>query len=166
MEAAARAGDRAAPLAFSYGRAVAPMLWALTALGVMELFIVHLLVALLWSRTAAVLLSLLTIGFIAWLVLLIRSLGRLPVLVDGSTILMRVGFLRAVELRRDDVAAVRTAFSGQELKQPGVLNLALLAFPNVVVEMKQPFEGRKLRLIAHRLDEPAAFVAAAALPRG
>jgi hypothetical protein len=40
------------------------MVWALVALSVAELFVVHLLVALLWSGVAALVLSQSTIGLI------------------------------------------------------------------------------------------------------
>jgi hypothetical protein len=158
--APARAGEP--PLAFSYAGGIAPMLWVLASLGLLELGVGHLLIALLWSPVAALVLSLVSLASVVWLVLLIRSLERLPVLVDGSTIVMRTGFLRGIEFRREDVAAVRTAFSSEELKQGGVLNLALLAYPNAVVELGRPVARgrRRIRLVAHRLDDPAAFAAA------
>jgi uncharacterized protein (DUF58 family) len=142
------------------------MLWVMVAVAIAELCIVHLLIALLWSATAALILSLATLGTIVWLVLLIRSFPRLPVLVDEEKVLMRIGSLRRVELPRPRIAAVRTAFAGEEVRSPGVLNLALLAYPNVLVEMAEPVrsgrQGKMVRAVAHRLDDPAAFRAAVA----
>ena len=44
-----------------------------------------------------------------------------------------------------------------------MLNLSLLAYPNVLVVLAEPVAGRRgrpIRAIAHRLDDPSAFVEA------
>lgn len=47
------------------------------------------------------------------------------------------------------------------MKQRSVLNLALLAYPNLVVDLVAPLPGRRgITTIVHRLDDPAAFAAA------
>jgi hypothetical protein len=144
-------------------------MWVLVALAVAELLVVHLLVALLWSRAIALVLTLLTLAAIAGLVAFVRSFRRLPVLVDGERVVMRVGFKPPVEVAMAQVAAVRTDFSAADTKAAGVVNLALLAFPNVLVELRSPVvrgqRKRPVRAIAHRLDDPAGFRAALAPPR-
>jgi hypothetical protein len=156
----------AAPLAFTYARSLAPMMWVLVALGCGELLVVHLLVALLWSPMAALVLTLAALAAIAWLVLLIRSMGRLPVLVGEREVVMRAGALKAVTVARSNIAAVETSFPPGFLRRPGVLSLALLAYPNVALELREPLASRRrgaaIEWIALRLDEPAAFVAALA----
>jgi hypothetical protein len=152
----------AGPLRFAYDRALAPLLWALACIMVVELAIVHLLVSALWSRTAAAILSALSFATLAWLVLLIRSLKRLPVLVEADGVVMRVGSLRSVRVPRDRIAGVRTAWPREALKQRPVLNLALINYPNVMLDLDPPLPVRRRRLhaVAHRLDDPVGFAAA------
>jgi hypothetical protein len=60
------------------------------------------------------------------------------------------------------VAGVRQSFPSAALKEPGVVNLALIAYPNVLLDVEPPLELRssKARSIADRLEEPAAFARA------
>lgn len=167
MSAGGAAPEPPAPLSFSYARSVAPMIWALAALATLELFAVHLLVALLWSHAVAALLSLVTGGSILWLVLLVGSFASRPVLVIEEEVVMRVGTLRSVTVPRSSIEAVETAFPPGFTKAPGVLNLALLAYPNVALRLSAPLpglsrRGAPVRRIAHRLDDPAAFLSALA----
>jgi hypothetical protein len=154
----------AAPLAFSYDRALAPLLWAFGFIMTVELAIVHILVSALWSAAAAMILSALSLATLVWLVLLIRSLKRLPVLVEADGVTMRVGSLRSVCVPRDRIAGVRTAWPREALKQRSVLNLALINYPNVMLDLDSPLpvRSRRLQALAHRLDDPAGFVAAVA----
>lgn len=153
--------DPDAPQTFSYRRSIAPMLWVFVTLSAIELLVVHFLISF-WSPTAALILSLLTLASILWLVLLIRSMGRLPVVLDQRRLVMRVGKLRSVELELERIEGLRSDFDAAALQAPGVANLALIAWPNIWVELRQPIEqrGRKVRAVAHKLDEPRAFVAA------
>ncbi|MBV9900606.1 MAG: hypothetical protein JOZ90_05855 [Alphaproteobacteria bacterium] len=131
---------------------------------VVELAIVHLLVSALWSRTAAAILSALSLATLVWLVLLIRSLKHLPVLVDADGVVMRVGSLRSVRVPPDRIAGVRTAWPREALKERPVLNLGLINYPNVMLDLDPPLPVRRrsLQAVAHRLDDPAAFVTAVA----
>jgi hypothetical protein len=161
----ASGAPRAAPLAFSYHRALAPMLWAFVALGVLELFVVHLLLALLWSVTAALIATLLTLATLAWLIGFIRSIKRLPVTLDDAEIVLRMGNLIEIRVARDNVAGLRTSWPSGLLSERGVLDLALVNQPNVVVELKEPVlwrPGRQVAGVAHRLDDPSGFAAALA----
>ena len=150
-----------APEAFFYHRALAPMLWAMTALGTVELFVVHLIVSI-WSPVAALVLSVLTVASLAWLILLIRSLQRRPVLIESHQLTMRTGRLISVRVPLAAVASVRGHFPSEMVKGPGILKLAMLSFPNVLVELREPHRrGRRdYGRIVHCLDDPAAFVAA------
>lgn len=143
------------------------MLWVLVVLCSIELVVVHLLVAL-WSRPAAIVLSAFSLAGIGWLVVAIRSMRRLPVVLDGDTVLLRSGLFRSITLPRQSVARWRQTWDAAMLKRRGVLNLALVAWPNVVLELEPPLSGRRgpIHTVAHRLDDPAAFATAlAAVPR-
>jgi len=133
------------------------------------MLVVHLLVALLLSPVLALALSAVSLATIAGLVTLIRSFDRLPVWVGDETLVMRAGLLIRIEVPRASVAAIRGAFTRAELKQAGVLNLALLAFPNVLVELTAPVpHGRRAKpvwAIAHRLGDPDGFRSALSPPR-
>ncbi len=148
--------------AFSYRRALAPLLWAFAAIMMLELLVVHLLVSALWSRVAALILSALSLAMLAWIIVFIRSLKRLPVLVDGEGVLLRLGSLRSVRVRAAQIAALRTAWPREALKRRGVLNLAMINYPNVMLDLDPPFPGRRRDIvaIAHRLDDPSGFTAA------
>lgn len=148
---------------FAYHRAVAPMMWVLVALAALEMAIVHGLVAVWWPWVA-VALSAATLPAIAWLVHAILSFRRLPVLIEGDRIVLRVGTIRSVAFDRRDIAALRcSGWTAAEIKARSTFNLALIAYPNVMVDLRAPLTlggGRAIRTIAHRLDDPAGFAGA------
>jgi hypothetical protein len=150
-----------APLAFAYHRALAPMMWAFLALAGLELFVVHFLVSI-WSVRAALLLSAATIASMAWMILLIRSFRRLPVLLDADELVMRSGRLIEVRVKLTQIEAVHGHFAGEALKSRAVLNLAMMSYPNLLIDLRAPIRRgrRSIERIAHRLDDPAAFIAA------
>lgn len=140
------------------------MIWALVGLAIVEAGLVHLLVALLWSKRAALLLSVISMAGAAWLVALVRSFRALPVTVDADEVVMRAGRLKAIRFARGDVAGVGGEVTAAELKDRRLLKLSLLAHPNVLVRLKAPVAlGRRcINRVAHRLDDPAGFAAALA----
>jgi len=158
----AGAAQPAAPLSFSYRRALAPPVWAFACIMAVELVVVHLLVSALSSRIAALILSIASLAILVWTILFILSFRRLPVLVDEAGVTMRLGSLRSVRVPRDRIAGVLTGWPGEALKQRTVLNLALINYPNVMLDLDPPLAGRRraIAAIAHRLDDPAGFVAA------
>ena len=87
---------------------------------------------------------------------------RLPVELDGSRLVMRAGRIKQLAMPIASVAGVRQAFDAASLQDGMTLNLALIAYPNVVVDFDPPVAGRRrvIRSIAHRLDDPTAFIAA------
>ncbi|HEX8446652.1 MAG TPA: hypothetical protein VF649_08560 [Sphingomonas sp.] len=152
-------GEAEAGFAFPYHRGLAPPMWALFGLGMVEMLVVHGLVALWWPRVA-MLLSVVSIGGLVWVGRLIRSFRRMPVTVSGDVLTMRVGRLRTVAVPVSAISGLRDAWSATDLKQQGVVNLGLLAYPNIVIDLDPPVAGRRawpIRAIAHRLDDPAAF---------
>jgi hypothetical protein len=137
-------------------------MWAFACIMAVELVVVHLLVSALWSRIAAAILSMLSLAAMVWTIVFIRSLKRLPVLVDEAGVMMRLGSLKSVRVPLEQVAGVRTAWPGEALRQRTVLNLALINYPNVMLDLDPPFRTRRRRIVAvaHRLDDPSGFVAA------
>jgi hypothetical protein len=156
--------EAGAPLAFAYHKALAPLLWVFAFIMVAELLVTHLLVSVLWSGTAAFIFSAISLATLVWTILFIRSLKHRPVLVDAEGITMRIGFLKSVRASARSISGLRTSWRREELKQRGVLNLALINYPNVMLDLDPPLPTRKrpLTSIAHRLDDPAGFAAAVA----
>jgi hypothetical protein len=154
--------EAAPPLAFSYSRALAPLMWAFVCIMAVELAVVHLLVASLWSGTAAGLLSAVALATMIWIVVLIRSFARLPVTVGDHEVVMRLGSLRTARIPARRIAGVRTGWPSGAEKQPGVLNLALINYPNVMLDLDPPLAGtgrrnRAVSAVAHRLDDAGGF---------
>lgn len=147
--------------AFSYHKAIAPMIWVLIGLSTIELVVVHLLLAHWWPRIAIVV-AVVTLSGIVWLVMVVRSFHTLPVLVDEDGVLMRIGRFRAVRIGPDQIIGHASAWDSVTIKQRHVLNLALIAYPNVLIEIVEPVRvgRRRISAIAHRLDDPAGFKAA------
>lgn len=147
--------------AFAYHRAVAPMMWVFVGIASVELVVTHLLVAL-WKPWVAIALSLTSLAGVVWLVRLLFSLKRLPVLIEDDRLVMRVGTLKRIDVPRDRVAGLRAVWDAGTFKRGEAVKLSLIAWPNVVVDLTEPVPGwrRPVRGIGHRLDDPAAFTAA------
>jgi hypothetical protein len=88
----------------------------------------------------------------------------MPIRIEDGRVTMRAGTLRTVAFPLTNIARVRTQFGAEDLKRRGVVNLALIAYPNVLIELAMPIgQGRKqIVAVAHRLDEPTPFLAALA----
>lgn len=137
------------------------MMWVFAALAGLELVVVHFLLAL-WDWRVALVVTLVSLAGVVWLVRAIRSFRSLPVLVDGERVTFRAGHIAGIEVPLARVATVRTGWASTELKQRDVLNLGLIAYPNVLVELSEPVLRRRraIRAVAHRFDDPAAFISA------
>lgn len=144
-----------------YHRSIAPMMWVFAGLAGLELVLVHFLLAL-WDWRVALVITLISLAGVIWLVRAIRSFRTLPVTVDSERVVFRAGHIVRIEAPVSSIAAVRTQWAGPELKQRGVLNLGLIAYPNVLVELSEPVRRRRktIHAVAHRFDDPAAFIAA------
>ncbi len=145
-------------LRFDYHRSVAPMMWVLVALVTGELLVVHFLLAL-WKPWVAGVVSVATLPCIVWLVWAIASFRSMPVLMDHEWLVMRAGRVREHRIPMNLVAGLRDVWTGQDLKERGVSNLALIAYPNVWIDLHEGVHGRRgpIRAVTHRLDDPAAF---------
>lgn len=143
---------------FAYHRSVAPMMWVFFVLCLIELVVVHLLVALAWPWIGWPLTILSAIGAI-WILLGIRSFRRLPYRLDGDRLTVRFGNLKQVEVQLADIAKIRRGWEDGAVQAKNAINLAGLAYPNRCLELKEPIEPGKTRLFI-RLDEPESFDAA------
>jgi hypothetical protein len=136
------------------------MMWVLVGIACCELFVVHLLVAL-WSRAGALILTALTLGSIIWLVTAIGAMRTRPILIGEGVLVMRVGRLKRATVPLCNIEGVVQSWDRELLKRRSTLNLALVAYPNIVIALRDPLPGRRaVRHIAHRLDDPTAFLAA------
>ncbi|WP_254602979.1 hypothetical protein [Sphingomonas bacterium] len=146
---------------FAYHRSVAPMMWVLVGLASIEFVVVHALLAM-WKPAVAIVLSIATLASIVWLVAGIRSFRRLPVTLDAGMLVMRAGTLKRVAIPVSDIAGLRGQWDAAFVKRRATLNLALIAYPNIVVELAVPQRvgRRSIDAVAHRLDDRTAFVAA------
>lgn len=153
----------AEPQAFGYARGIAPLLWVFVGLAGVELVVDHLLLAH-WSRAAALLLAGLTLASVAWLIAGIVSFGNRPVLLTDDALIWRLGTMKSFTIPRAQVAGLRASWDGAAVADRATLNLALIAYPNVLVDLAQPLRLRRrsVTALAHRLDDPAAFAAALA----
>jgi hypothetical protein len=152
-------------VSFSYHRSLGPTLGVLLGLAVCEAAVVHVVAVAIWGWPVALPLAAIGLGLIAAIAWLLLSLKRLPVVIGAETLVMRAGGLRSIEVPLAQVAGLAEAWTAADLKRRDVLNLALVAYPNVMVALREPARGRRgpIATIAHRLDDPAGFAAALAL---
>jgi hypothetical protein len=134
------------------------MMWVLVGLASIELVVVHFLVAL-WDWRVALVLSLASLASVIWLVGVIRSFRRLPVVIGDGVVRLRAGQLKTIDVPLAEIAEIRTQWPGDALKARGALNLALIAYPNILVELRAPLAGRRRAIcrIGHRFDDPSTF---------
>ena len=135
------------------------MMWVFLGIASVELVVTHLLVAL-WRPRVAVALSVVSLSGIVWLVRLLMSLKRLPVLIEDDRLVMRVGTLKRIDILRAQVAGLHTQWDARTFKRGSGIKLSLIAWPNVVVDTTRPVAGGPVLAIGHRLDDPAGFTAA------
>ena len=136
------------------------MMWVLVGIAAVELIVVHLLIALLWSPVAAAVVSLVSLSGVGWLVWTIASFKRLPVRLEADRLVMRVGRLRRIDVPLGAIAGLRREWDAASLKARGVARLSLVVYPNIVLDLTGPLPGRRgVTAVAHRLDDPTAFVA-------
>ncbi|WP_085811380.1 hypothetical protein [Sphingomonas sp. TZW2008] len=150
--------------AFAYHKHLAPMCTALLILSAIEIAVYHLLVGH-WSRTATLVMFVLSdVGFV-YLVGLIKSFRFRPVLLTPEGVRVRAGFLIDQLVPFDAIVAVDGGFTGNEVRDAATLNAALLAWPNIMLRLDRPLHRRSLlkekrpfARVAFRLDDPESFI--------
>lgn len=140
---------------FAYDRGIAPMMWVLFALSLIELLAVHFFVALKWPWIGWPLSILSALGAL-WILVWIRSLKSLPHNLSGDLLTLRLGNLNRVEVDLSNVERVTGGWEQGATNSKGIINLAGIAYPNRCVELKEPVRGNKRRVFI-KLDEPEGF---------
>jgi len=150
--------------AFAYHKHLTPMCAALLILSAIEIAVYHLLVGH-WSRTATLVMFVLSdVGFI-YLADLIKSFRCRPVLLALGGVRVRAGFLIDRLVPPDAIIAIEGGFTGEEVRDPGTLNPTLLAWPNIMLRSDRPLHRRSLLKkrgpfvrVAFGLDDPETFI--------
>jgi hypothetical protein len=155
--------------AFSYHRGLQAVMWALLAASLLETAVLHLLLARLWSVRASLLLFLVSLSGLIYLIGLLNSLRRLPILVTDDGVRVRSGLLVDRWLPLSQIASVSVVADPGDLKRPELLKASLLALPNTLIRLEQPVavrgrggRSRDITVIALRPDDPAGFAAVVA----
>lgn len=135
------------------------MLWTFLSLATVELFAVHLLVAL-WSSIAAWMLSILTGLGVAQIALLMRGLTKWPTLVDDTGVTIRHGVRSEIFIPLHHIEKIEDVSFQPEQKGPHTFRATILAQPNLCVHVSPalPIRRRVLSTICLRLDDPAGFL--------
>lgn len=161
-----------APSAFCYSRSLGPIMWVMVGLSGIELVVVHFLLSF-WSPMVAAILSVLTLLTILWLVRLILSFRRYPVLVAPEGVTFRTGNMRPFFIPAAAIAGVRREVLPEDKNLRRVAEFTLIEHPNVVIDFAEPLQRgkRSLNAATHKLDDPDGFVRAVnvllrAQPRG
>ncbi|WP_142632681.1 hypothetical protein [Sphingomonas sp. IC081] len=158
----------AAALPFAYHRHLAPMMGVLLALQAIEIGVMDVVLRL-WSPRVANLLLELGIVALLYFVGLIRSLRLRPILLTADGLTVRSGVLAEQRIAFAEIAQLASEVTAAEVKAATTRNMALLAWPNVIVRLARPIARKPLlrerppiRALAFRVDDPAAFHAALA----
>lgn len=150
--------------AFAYHKHLTPMCATLLILSMIEIAVYHLLLGH-WSRTATLVMFVLSdLGFV-YLVGLIKSFRFRPVLLTPEGLRVRAGFLIDQLVPLDAIVTIEGGFTGEEVRDPATLNAALLAWPNILLRLDRPLHRRSLlknrspvARVAFRLDDPEPFI--------
>ena len=142
---------------FPYHRSLSPTLGVLLGIALVESLVVHVIAMALWGWKVAVILLLIDFSAVLTLVGLLRSFRRLPVTIERNRLLLRAGWLKSIELDIGEIAGLREHWDAAAIKRRDVLNLALAAWPNVVIDLRRPVGKRGIVAVAHRFDDPDAF---------
>ncbi|MGZ3377409.1 MAG: hypothetical protein ACXU8S_12495 [Phenylobacterium sp.] len=152
--------------AFAYHRSLRPILIALIVAVLLETVVVHVAVFFLVNRALAwVLLGFSLLGLI-WLLGLVNSVAKLPILVTTDGVRVRAGLIIDLWLPADRIVGVRTGLDFGDLKRPEVLRASLVAYPNVMIELAPPLSvgqggrRREVTLVALHPDDAPGFAAA------
>jgi hypothetical protein len=98
--------------AFSMHRAVQPLLWFFLFATVMEISVAHLLLWFLASRVVAWTVLVSSVVVLALFLGFVRSLAKLPLLVDDEAVRVRAGGFIDVAIPVDDIESVGSAVPG------------------------------------------------------
>ncbi len=140
---------------FPYHRGVAPMMWVLFALSIIELFATHFFVTMKWPHVGWPL-TILSGAGVVWIFVWIRSFRRLPHVLDDGSLLLRLGNLRRVSIDITNIERIRRGWEAGAAEQRGAINLAGIAYPNRCIELNEPVRKGAQRVFV-LVDNPDEF---------
>ncbi len=136
---------------------------------VLEATVLHLLL-MRWNSVVAWLVTVASVYGLVWLFGYFQSTRLEPIVVDGSYLHLRTGFLWRATVPLSDLVAVRRV-AAADTRSPDYLNAAVFGDARLVVECREPVtvvdflgRGRAVRLIGVTVDDEAAFQRLAAGP--
>jgi len=160
-----------APLAFSNHLVARPMLFALLAIAVVELAVGHIVLQA-FSRGLATAHLIFGLFFILYIAGIARSFARLPTVIDGGVLKIRMSVLFEASVPLNVISSVGRIQSMPVAGDETVANGAIIVAPNLLAKVSQPvwsdrmFKPRALtHAIAFYVDRPDAFLAALASAR-
>ncbi|SFG26895.1 hypothetical protein SAMN05518801_11314 [Novosphingobium sp. CF614] len=149
---------------FAYHRHLAPMVSVLLAIQVIEIAVMDLLVGL-WNRYVASVLTAIGLAALVYMVGLIKSLRLRPILLTEEGLLVRAGILHERFISYQQIAGIAPSIEAVEVKDRTTLDMALLAWPNVLLRLRQPIARRPflrtrpaITALAFKVDDPEAFL--------
>ncbi len=126
---------------FNYHRSVAPILWVLVTLAVIEMMVVHLFLTLRCPKVGWLIFAL-SFGSVIWMVYWIRSFRHCPHVLSATEIRLRTGSLREISVPLSSVTAVATSWAPGEHTGRGSINTVPLAYPNRMLRLMPPILTR------------------------
>lgn len=142
------------------------MIAALLVLQLFELAIMHFFL-MMWHPTAAWIAFGLSAAGAVWFVALMKSFRIMPVLLDDQTLRVRSGAMVDAAIPRSAIARVVPPFDEATRRRKDTLDTAILAAPNVCLELAHPVAvpslfgaTRDVVRVSMRLEESAAFLRA------
>jgi len=134
------------------------MVWALAALAVGEMLVVHLFLTLRWPAVGWTLFGL-SAASVIWLVLWIRSFRHFPHTLSADQLHLRTGSLRGLTIPVSAIASVSSHWASGEHKGEGAANVVPIAYPNRMLRLNASIKTRKglCDRIALRVDDAPLF---------
>lgn len=146
-------------MTFAYHRSLGPIVGVVLALALVETCAIHVVAMAYWGRTVAIGLGLLDLSLVVLLGGLLRSFRTRPITLAGGVLTLRTGSRMTLAVPTDRIAGFRRHWSAEDLKAPGVLNMALATWPNVMLDLDPPVAHRRgpITSVAHCVDDLPAF---------
>jgi hypothetical protein len=112
-----------------------------------------------WNETVAIILLILSIYSLFFVIGLVSSITKRPILVDGDAIIIRIGLMWKVEIQRNDIEYLELVKRVDE-KDKSIENLAaiLLTSPNMILHLKSPVIVHGIYGIKKTTSKLAIFV--------
>lgn len=130
-----------------WGSIVAALMLVIVA----ESIALHLFVQM-WSARAAWLFTALDLYGVAWLIGDYNALRLRPSYVLGDALHVRYGLRSTVTVTRDRIVSCEAIRSEAEWKRPGVLKVAMLDAPRLLIRLREPAVARGLLGLRKTID--------------